>query len=359
MVNDAYFLWGAGTFGARMIEFMKNDLIFKSVIDSDSKKIGTTFHGLPVIGYEQAKKQLPKVKIVLAITYPNTICALLRQDGFIENKDFFTINDFIPRYYWEKSNMLICRTVSFGVTTHCTMKCDGCMAYVPFAQKRAHESKAEVLRNIDLLFNHLDKALLLNVTVGESLLNPDLADICTVIHQNYSSCYFEFLVQTNSTIIPSDNDMKKFAQADVIFVPSDYPENKSKTELFIKKCDEFNVKWHYGQNGKNRDTWFDFGNPDIENETDTKKLTERYARCFKPGMVLGGEHLYICYMQAWANLIVGIGKPIGDGDAFDLTKPKSPETREELYKILCRETPTRGYLEHCKRCYGTFMLIKE
>jgi hypothetical protein len=76
-------------------------------------------------------------------------------------------------------------------------------------------------------------------------------------------------------------------------------------------------------------------------------------------MVLGGEHLYICYMQAWANLVVEMGKPMEDGDAFDLTKTKSPETREELYKILCRETPARGYLEHCKRCNGTYSLIKE
>lgn len=359
MINNEYYLWGAGTFGARMIEFMKGDLRFKAVIDSDPNKIGTVFQGLPVISYDEAKKQMPQVKVMIAITYPTTICALLKKDGFLENKDFFTINDFIPRYYWEKDDLLICRTVSFGVTTCCTMNCEGCMAYIPYAKKRVHDKKTDILKNIDLLFAHLDKALLLNVTVGESLLNPDLADICLEIYRKYRGRYFELLVQTNATIIPSDVDLKKFAEAKVIFVPSDYPENKATTDKFVKKCDEFGVEWHYGQNGKERDTWFDFGNPNVENEIDPKELTKRYEGCFKPGMVLGNNHLYICYMQAWANLVVGIGEPMGDGDAFDLTKNKSLETRKELYQILCREAPKRGYLEHCKRCNGTYSLIKE
>lgn len=361
MLNSEYYVWGAGAFGARIIEFMKDDLEFKAVIDSDPKKQGTIFCGLPVISYEQARPQLPKAKIVIAITYPTECCAILRQQSFVENQDYFTINDFLSRYYWEKNQTLVCRTASFGVTTHCTMKCDGCMVYMPYVGKRVHYNKEDILKNIDLLFNHLDRAMLLNITVGESLLNPELADLCMEIHSKYSNRYFEFLIQTNATVIPSAEDMKKFAQANVKFVPSDYPENKGKTELFIKKCEEYHVKWHYGQNGKNRDTWFDFGNPNIINEEDSNRLEERFQNCFKPGMVLGNKRFYMCYMQAWANLLLDISTSSGggDGDAFDLTQPKTEKTRQELYKILCRDAPPRGYLEHCKRCYGTTKLLKK
>jgi len=198
--------------------------------------------------------------------------------------------------------------------------------------------------------------MILNITCGESLMNEALPEICSNICEEYGGRYTELVVQTNSTIIPDDDAMRRFSESKMIFVPSNYPENARNTERLIEKCNEFNVSWYYNEAGGNRENWFDPGNPDVVNETDSEKLCARYSECRKPGMGLYNGYLYVCAQQTWSHLVAEAGL-LEQGDAFDLRQPQTEASREELYRIITQQPPEKGYISHCMRCFGTNTLF--
>jgi hypothetical protein len=331
---------------------MKEDLSFKAVIDNDPKKQGTIFCGLPVVSYDDVKNNLPKIKIVVAKAYPGEICSFLSDRGLKENEDFFSMNDFIPRYYWAKDKTLVFRTVYVAVTNMCTMNCNGCCVYIPMAKSRKHISAESVMHNLDLFFSHIDSVMVIKITVGESILNKELPDICYRINEKYKERFGELIIETNATVLPDDEAMPRFTESGMKFALSNYPENIKNTKKFTDKCDMFNTKWYFNSEGGNRESWLDYGNPNIIKETDSEKLREHYSKCFKPGMGLHDERLYICFLQSWSHFIAEAGT-LEQGDAFDLRQPKTANSRKELYKILTRQPPGQGYLSHCMRCNGT------
>lgn len=351
MLNNEYYIWGAGTYGERLIEFMKDDLTFKAVIDNDPAKQGTTFHGLPVISYDEAKKDLPRVKIVIAINIPSKAQALLLSEGFVKDKDFFVIHSFIPRYFWSKDRTLVIKAADIAATTICTMKCEGCFTLIPIVKKRSNLNTESILGDIDLLFAHIDRVMNVNFCVGESLLNEDIPYIVNQVYEKYRDRYSCLSVQTNGTVMPADNALQSISKAKALVVIANYPESTAATKKLIEKCDEFDVSWFYNSGGGSREKWLDMGDPHILREDDPQKLRELFARCWQPGMALYNGHLYICASQAWSHLVAEVGT-LEPGDAFDLRQPKTESSQEELYKVISRQPPERGYLSHCARCNG-------
>jgi len=348
MISDKFHLWGAGTYGARTIEFMKDDLSFLAVIDNDVNKIGTTFHGVPVISSEEAFQSIQTTKLVIALNIPTEVRELLLVKGLAENKDFFTLHDFIPRYYWSKNKTLVVKSVDFAVTTMCNMKCISCQTQIPIVKNRRHLDVDSILNDLDMLFSHVDKVMTLNICCGESFLNKKLPDICTSIYKKYQDRYHTLLVQANGTIIPNDGVMRSFSKSKTIIVTSNYPENERTTNRLIDKCNEFDIKWYINRSG-NRDYWYDLGDPRIISETNPEKLSIRFEKCWKPGMGLNDGWLYICASQLWANVVAEEGE-IEQGDAFDLRQEKTETSKESLLQTLSRLPPEKGYISHCMRC---------
>jgi len=359
MENHEYYLWGAGIYGARIIDYMKNDLAFKAVIDNDPKKQGSVFHGMPVVSYEAARDNLPNAKIIIALNVPTEIRELLLADGFVERKEFFTVHDFIPWFYWANKNSIVVKSIDVAATTKCNMKCDGCQTFMPFAVNSKHISAESILNDVELLFTHADAIMNLNFCTGESLLNKDLPEICYQIYKKYTGRYGWLLVQTNGTIIPDDAVLRRVSKSKALFGISNYPENKKTTEKLVAKLSEFNIKWYFNRAGGKREIWYDWGDPRVVKENNMENLRKLYARCWKPGMALVDGWLYICAAQAWSHLIVNAGT-LEPGDAFDLRQLKNDETRNNLYKIISRQPPKKGYISHCTRCNSVMTpFIKE
>jgi len=352
MINDAYYIWGAGEYGSRLIEFMRDDLVFNAVVDNDPLKHGTLFHGLPVVSYETAKKEMPGIKVVLALNLTTTaVRRFLLAEGFLENLDFFAVNDFIPRFYWEKNKSMVIKSFDIAVTTVCNMKCEGCQVFIPIAKEHRHLSAKSVIDEVDLVFKFIGRTMNLNCAVGENLLNNELPDICNYIYKNYTGRYGYLTVQTNGTVIPPDEALRAFSESKTMFGVSNYPENAESTARLVEKFNEHNVAWYYNSAGGDRSAWVDYGDPRIIRETDPVKLRELYEECWKPGMGVINGWLFICSLQMWSLLVPEIGV-IEPGDAFDLRKEKTDSTCEELFRIISRQPPEAGYLSQCMRCNG-------
>lgn len=348
MLSDEYYLWGAGTMGARLIEFMKNDIEFKAVIDKNPIKHGTLFHGIPVVSFDEIRDTLPKVKIVISQNIPTKARDYLLSNGFIENKDFYIIHDFIPYFYWHKDRSLSFKSVDVAVTTLCNMNCDGCQAFIPFSVSRSDKKTEDVINDVDLIFSHIDFFMNYNICVGESLLNKNLPDICEYVHDNYYGRYHYLTIQTNGMIIPSDNDLCRYSKINAIFSISDYTKNKKSRDRLINKLNEFNISWYTNAHSDKENMWFDFGNPNHINETDPIKLCERFKKCWKPCTSVHNGFFYMCIAQGYSH-ISAITDTLEPGDAFDLRQPKTEASREELYNILIKKSK-RGYISHCMRC---------
>lgn len=347
---DIYYLWGAGTYGKRTIEFFKEDIKFEGVVDKNPNKQGTNFYGLKVIAPEDVFKSREQKRIVISQNVPTSVRQTLLEKGLVENVDFYTLHDFIPRFYWEKHKKLMVKSVDIALTTMCNKKCEGCQTYLPYAKNRVHMSQSDVINDLDLLFKYVDRVMNVNICCGESLLNPTLADTCLAIHMKYGDKYQSLSVQTNATILPSDEDMRKYAEAKITLVTSNYPEQKEMTKRLIDLCDRFAVPWIFNSSG-DRTQWYDLGDPRTIHTVDETLLKERYEQCWKPGMALYDGYLYICGAQLWAKLVSGVDEN-EYGDYFDLHKPVNEDSKKELKNILYRNPHGRGYVSHCKRCFS-------
>jgi hypothetical protein len=355
MLNNEYYLWGAGIYGGRLIEFVKNDMSFKAVIDNDLEKQGTLFHGLPVISYADAKNNHPDVKIVVSTAMPHEIRNFLLKEGLVQNRDFYLIYDFLPRYYWEK-NRLVASHSNLIATTRCNLKCESCQAYITIAANHKHMKANDIIKNVDLMFAHIDSFLNINFPCGESLLNSELPDVCSYIYENYAERYYAMTIQTNRTVTPKDDVMCRFSDSKTVFSISDYPENMRVKERFIEKCNEFNVSYFNNSTCK-KENWYDFGDSRVVTETNPEKLRKRFDDCWIPGAGVFEGWLYLCTVQPWSHAVVGAGTR-EHSDVFDLRKPKTETTREEVYRLISRQ-PELGYISHCMRCNGAIPISNQ
>jgi len=346
MLNNEYYLWGAGTYGARVIEFMRKDLVFKAVIDSDLNKQGKMFCGIPTISYEEAKVFLPKDKIVIAASIPRYVRKFLADAGYIQNQDFYTLFQFIPRYYWEK-NKLAVQNINIVATTKCNMHCDGCQSYQHISKRNIHFDEEKVINDFNFFFKYIDFVINIPICCGESLLNAEaVAKTCSYVYKNFSGRYHTLSVVTNGSIIPDDELMRSFAESKTEFSISNYPKHTRSREMLIEKCTKFNVPY-LSNTTCEVNNWHDLGNPHILAIDNPSQLKDG---CWTVAQGLHDGWLYMCSAQMFAQEVAGIGE-ISPGDAFDLRKPVSKKTREELYKVISAQ-PEAGFISHCRRCNG-------
>ncbi|MDL2217841.1 hypothetical protein LJC27_04210 [Christensenellaceae bacterium OttesenSCG-928-M15] len=354
MIKGEYLMWGAGTYGKRFIEFMKDELTCKAVIDHNIEKQGGYFEGLPVISFLQAKEEYPNAKIIITQAYPNVTRDFLANNGYKEYSDFFSIYDFVPRWYKENYDKLAVMVANFSPSSICTLSCDGCQSFIPYLKRGRVIPISQMKEDADLLFSNLDKVFLINICLGESFTNKELSQFTKYVFERYREQYGNMVVLTNGTIVPSDEEMKGFVDSNAIISISDYRDVDSRIEKslhdLIEKCKCFGIRY-YLNTSSDKSIWFDFGNPLEVTATDSSTLKQRYRRCFKCGSAVRDGKLYLCEAQNAAIAVAKAPEP-EEGDYYDLHRPITKQTREELYKIIAR-APDKGYISQCARCNGT------
>lgn len=356
--KNEYYIWAAGTYGRRLVNFLRENAPEVNVIafiDQDSRKKGTVYNGLPVIDWENAKLNVPRVKVIISMSLPTEPRDFLLREGFIEFEDFFTDLSFVPRYFWETKKQLVISNTVVLPTNRCPLNCDGCYAYVPYAKKKFVCDFESLKKNINELFKHIDKSINLNMSGGETLLNKAIPDFCVYLHDNLSDKYMTHNITTSGTILPTDEDMKKFAYAKTEFSISNYSEiNETAREIhpqLLEKCDKFGV-YHYLDRQCDHGLWFDLGNPYEINITDSIELSSRFNRCFKTTSSCLDGKLFACVMQHWRYVATGVSAP-NDDDYFDLSNDVTEDSRERIMRVITRQ-PKLSYQLGCMNCGGTF-----
>lgn len=168
--------------------------------------------------------------------------------------------------------MLELKRIGLTVTFKCNLRCKLCGMQVPYYENPKHLELKDLEKVIDKFFDIIDYVENFEISGGETLLYPNLADVIEKVMQHKSK-FDKITVYTNGTILPKDDVtkiMEKYSDICTLFV-SHYGDNLSrKVPELIEWCEKnsmsFKVKKYYGED-LHCGGWVDFGAFDKKSTT--------------------------------------------------------------------------------------------
>lgn len=345
---DTIILYGAGiVFKICQNLFEKVNIKISFIIDRDVNKQGTSWNGIPIISYEDAKNKIENQKIVImtAHTAYNEIIDFLEKQGKKEYKDFCSIGQFICEWFWKTKRMNCLYHVDMAVTTKCTFQCRNCNMFIPYYKEQKDFTFEELKNNVDLLFSRIDYIVYFGLVGGEPLLNPALKDILEYIGEKYREKCGRLTYVVNGSIIPSDEICRIMKKYDVYLLISDYTKEIpyiEKLKLLEEKLKQFNLSYdiRYSQ------VWADFGFPRVSIHRNEKQLKEHLRCCHPEWNGLNDGKFYYCNVS-WSAEKSGHFK-LKKEDYIVLCDLNAND-KKECHKIV---ELSRGTSSFCKICGG-------
>ncbi len=346
-----YYMFGAGDYGQQFFHLMKDEIQLEGYIDHDPDKNGKRVNNLvcqPLSEMHPAKD----TGIIVTMSQIARTSALeqLHAKGFVRNRDYFLIDEFISVYYAYKHQQVWFSNISFLPSTACNLNCRYCLNFNPFSEKFYVRELSHLKSDVDLFFQCVDHIMLFHVSGGETFLYPHIGDIVSYIHDNYGDRIDTLRMVTNGTIVPKDNVLEKISSANVEITVDDYrdalPGTEEKFEHLLSKLQEYKIKYYVNK----VDGWIDLG-PDVTDYSNwpEEKLILHRDMCNQNWQELRDGKLYSCNYAAYA---VVTGKLGGQDleETYDL-KTFSKDKAKELIEFRLGYSE-KGYTNFCKYCRG-------
>lgn len=117
-------------------------------------------------------------------------------------------------------NKLVIPRVVFSHWNKCNLNCEHCGAYMPDVEIPYHISSQQVLKDVDIFMRSIEECLMVDITDGEPLLNPELDILLNGLTENPKiKCVFFY---TNGTYLPQEKVLKALEHPKVVVMISDY-----------------------------------------------------------------------------------------------------------------------------------------
>ncbi len=267
--------------------------------------------------------------------------------GFEENRQFFQGEVFAAVYEVYALNRITIDRVEIFATSFCPLKCEKCIAYIPYFEKYEHTPLDRLIADADLLFDKVDYINKYKVLGGDGLVYPFMKEYIEYVCSKYGDKIGSVRIGTNGTIIPDDKLLATCEKYDVILDVSDYRctiGERSKLDDIVKKCEEYNVTVDVKRTGEQ---WLDMGFPNkLPGEKDEKHLCMHYNRCAMFCRDFDDGKLFHCCSN-FAAVKAGLF-PLNENDYFDFTKEFS---KKELLEYELGFSML-GHTTFCKVCRG-------
>lgn len=341
-------LYGAGIVG-RICQtlFERVDIEIPFVIDKDKNKQGTTWRGIPVISYEDARQRIKGQKIVVMAghTAYGDIAKFLCKQGFVEFKDFCNVGHFMSEWLWSAKQMNCVFHVDMTITTKCTLNCKYCNLFIPYHKEHVNFSFEEMKRSIDLFFERIDFVTYFGLIGGETFLNPDLEKCIVYLGENYRKQIGKITVVTNGTIIPEQSLLEAIKRYDMYLSISDYsdvvPYGKKIDEL-EEKVKEYAIDYYRN----NSIIWTDFGFPSNPVKRTLEQLEEHLQSCRPNWNALHDDRFYYCNVSWCAEQSGRFKLQKEDYIELETIEPKDKEACRQIVEL------SRGTSSFCRICGG-------
>lgn len=222
-------------------------------------------------------------------------------------------------------------------TNICTLKCRGCSTMTPQVEPKLRKNfEVDDLKwSIKQLSKIADAVNSIEILGGEPLLHPQLAETIYCLREQPN--IFQIVIDTNGTIMPSQELLNAMAECDVIVRISDYGEvSAKKTELYSALISNNIITF---MRPVNAIPWSDYGEIYDRGSGD-----KQFANCRDRGTnVLYKGRLYFCgreFRYVEKNLYA-----VQECTCVDLSDDIE-KARKDLKMMMNRTIPTRG----CRYC---------
>lgn len=345
-----YYLFGAGDYGRQFLKMFSGEIEVAGYIDNDSKKQHTLINGM--ICYPFNEIQLTeKEAIIITMSQIARVKAVeqLKHAGYIKDKDFFIIEEFISVYNVYKYDRVYFSSISFLPSTICNLNCRHCLNFNPYARQFYVREWDDLIRDVDTFFHCVDYIMLFHVSGGEPFLYKHTADLIDYIDKKYGNRIGTLRTVTNGTVVPKAEVLEKLSRCDVEITVDDYreavPRFRERFDEVLRKLDEYHIRYYINK----VDYWVDLA-PDRTDysEFSEEELEKHREACNQSWQELRGGRLYSCNYAAYAAVAGLAGQDLEE--AYDL-REFTPEKKKELVEFRLGYT-TKGYTNFCKKCRG-------
>lgn len=267
--------------------------------------------------------------------------------GFEENRQFFQGEVFASVYEVYALDKICIDRVEIFVTSYCPLKCEKCIAYIPYFKSYEHTPLDDLKRDADCLLSKVDYIYKYKVLGGDGLVYPDLKEYIEYVCNNYRYKIGSIRIGTNGTIIPTDDLLDVCREHDVMLDVSDYRctiGERSKIEEIVDKCNYKGVAVDVKRTGEQ---WLDMGFPrKLPGEKNDESLRKHYSLCAMFCRDFDDGKLYHCCSN-FAAVKAGLF-PADENDYFDFKKPFTKKELLEYELGFCY----KGHTTFCEVCRG-------
>lgn len=255
----------------------------------------------------------------------------------------------LPLYFLYRHNMVFFTSQSIVVSTVCNLNCRDCLNFTPYIKKHTIRTLDQLQEDVDLFFGAVEMIFRFQITGGEPLLYPHLAELLDYIDRNYRDKIIRLEMVTNGTVVPSDELCEILAEKKVFLFLDDYtltldtPMRKRREEI-REKLKKFGV-W-FTDNFVER--WFRMYPPVTQRDRAEKALVSLFDECKNPWSTIEDGRIAACNYSLYAAKAGVCG--YHDADYYDLRNYASDKKAELVeFRVRCNQ---RGFTELCKMCEG-------
>lgn len=236
----------------------------------------------------------------------------------------------------------IFQKIDFIISNCCTLNCKNCCVAIPYIAKseKVHFPIEQLKKEISAINEIIDYSAVLEVMGGEPLLYPNLAEL--INHIGTLPNIYQMLIDTNGTLVPSEEVFDAIIKNDVIVHITDYGDLSIKKEELMQKCHEKGIGVTIR---KATDiTWDDYG-AIVDRKTGDYQFGQCFSKFECSNIYKGRWH--ICPRSAKFHDMELF--PIDDKEFLDLLDQSSLESKKEKMRSLLARKES---LQSCRFCSG-------
>lgn len=267
--------------------------------------------------------------------------------GFDENKQFFHGELFSAVYEVYALDRISLDRIEIFMTSCCTLRCEKCIAYIPYFKDHYHIPLEQLEKDADLLFSKIDFVRKYKVLGGEGFMYPQVGEFIEYVASKYGEKIGSFRVGTNGTIYPKTELLDVLRKYNIMVDISDYTDtigSGSKLNKVRQICIDNGVAVDVKRTGEQ---WLDMGFPNNSPiEKDEQQLRNHFSRCAMFCRNFNEGRLFYCCSN-FAATKAGLFEA-DDNDYFDFNRDFSKRELLEYELGYSR----LGHTTFCKVCRG-------
>lgn len=302
--------------------------------------------------FDENSRALYHNKILIASDTYEEIAARLNAMGLKENINYMAFDKFVTLFFWYRKQQLVLDNVQVSCTTRCTLKCESCMALIPFCKRTGDEPLGSIKETIDLYFSLVDKVASFRIIGGEPFLYPGLPELISYIGKNFGDKVRKIECTTNGTIMPGDGLLDMFVRYHCKINISDYSVSNPFLKEKADKLEHCFIENGVQVNRHRNYIWQDMRFTDKDFEISEGQAALHRQKCNLSCQHIQNGRYFLCSVLYYANK-AGFTS-LGDADSLDLHHI----TKEEMFYYNLGVIKG-GAFSLCRNCAGNDVMYKK